>query len=824
MSSALGSRSGWISWPRFWLSVFIFAALAWRAGAQTNIQIISSFNLTNGAFPVAALTLGKDGDFYGVTQEGGVTNSDYPRGMGTVFQVTSNGVLTMLAAFDFTNGAYPEASLTQGLDGNFYGTTMIGGKVSSQFPSGAGTIFQVTTNGTLNTLVAFSGENGAIPKGALALTKDGSFYGTTDDGGNGYGSVFRVTASGVLTTLGSFSLDLGAGANGLTFGGGGNFYGSCASAGGASGSYGSIFHGNTDGTLIKLTAFTAASGATPEAALTLGPDGSFYGTTAHGMSGTYGTVFRVTTNGDLTTLVSFYGTNGSLPEAALTLGPDGNFYGTTAEGVGSGSAGTVFQVTTNGVLTTLAFFSPSNQAFPEAGLTLGNDGNFYGMTELGGISNATFKTGLGTIYRLWTIPFITLQPQSQTNYAGTNATFTCEAILGPTGFQWQLNGTNLTNGGSISGATSNTLTITGLADGDAGDYSVLVSNAQGTVSSAKATLTVIDPPSITAQPTNVLVLAGTNVTFGVTLAGTTPFSYQWLSNSAVVAGATNTNYTIPFVNTNAAGNYSLIVSNLAGSVTSSNAALGVVVSPDSQTDYASASAAFNVIAISPGVLSYQWQKNGQDLLNGGNISGATNATLSMADLSDADAAAYDVVVTSAYDSVTSSIANLTVNDSLWMATQPLSQTIGASSSVTFTAVAYGAAPFVFQWTFNGNPVGPPTSGTNYSSITLTNVGTNQAGSYAVEVFNRTGSLTSSNAILTVIPQPGLSLKVLAGYPALTLSGTLGSRFLVQYNTNLANMAWVTLLCITNLSASPYQFLDPSGLGQSERFYRAFFSQ
>ena len=107
---------------------------------------------------------------------------------------------------------------------------------------------------------------------------------------------------------------------------------------------------------------------------------------------------------------------------------------------------------------------------------------------------------------------------------------------------------------------------------------------------------------------------------------------------------------------------------------------------------------------------------------------------------------------------------------------------------------------------------------------MTNVGTNQAGSYAVEVFNRTGSLTSSNAILTVIPQPGLSLKVLAGYPALTLSGTLGSRFLVQYNTNLANMAWVTLLCITNLSASPYQFLDPSGLGQSERFYRAFFSQ
>jgi hypothetical protein len=107
---------------------------------------------------------------------------------------------------------------------------------------------------------------------------------------------------------------------------------------------------------------------------------------------------------------------------------------------------------------------------------------------------------------------------------------------------------------------------------------------------------------------------------------------------------------------------------------------------------------------------------------------------------------------------------------------------------------------------------------------LTDVGTNQAGNYSVEVFNGSGSLTSSNAVLTVIPQPTLGLDMLAGYPVVSLYGTLGNSFMVQYNTNLADTTWITLLSLTNLSSSPYQFLDPSGVGQPVRFYRAFFAQ
>jgi len=143
---------------------------------------------------------------------------------------------------------------------------------------------------------------------------------------------------------------------------------------------------------------------TPYAGLVLGSDGNFYGTTQQGGSSGAGTVFQITTNGVLTTLVSFNYANGASPLAGLVLGNDGNFYGTTDSG-GSSDAGTVFQMTPQGVLTTLVSFSSpvydgsgastnANGANPQAGLTLGSDGNFYGTTANDG------PGGGGTIFRL----------------------------------------------------------------------------------------------------------------------------------------------------------------------------------------------------------------------------------------------------------------------------------------------------------------------------------------------------------------------------------------------------------------------------------------
>lgn len=88
--------------------------------------------------------------------------------------------------------------------------------------------------------------------------------------------------------------------------------------------------------------------------------------------------------------------------------------------------------------------------------------------------------------------------------------------------------------------------------------------------------------------------------------------------------------------------------------------------------------------------------------------------------------------------------------------------------------------------------------------------------------NGYGSLRSSNAVLTVIAQPTLTLQFSAGYPLLNLGGTLGNNFVVQqYSTNLADTKWANLLSLTNLTVSPYLFLDPGGFGQPARFYRVF---
>lgn len=186
-----------------------------------------SFSYSGGYHPWAGLILGNDGNFYGTTYEGG---SPGGTGYGTVFQLTTDNVLTHLVAFNLGNGANPLAGLTQGNDGGFYGTTSGGGS------NGKGTIFRVTTNGALITLVSFDGDNGAAPKASLTLGSNNIFYGTTSGGGsNGQGTIFNVTTNGTLTTLVSFGGTNGASPlGGLTIGTDGNLYGT-ASQGGSDG-------------------------------------------------------------------------------------------------------------------------------------------------------------------------------------------------------------------------------------------------------------------------------------------------------------------------------------------------------------------------------------------------------------------------------------------------------------------------------------------------------------------------------------------------------------------------------------------------------------
>jgi uncharacterized repeat protein (TIGR03803 family) len=322
------------------------------SGTLTSLYSFTGGN--DGSSPQAGLVEGSDGYFYGTAQSGGQPAFGGPA--GTVFKISTNGVLTNLYSFTTSfngvnDGAYPEAGLVEGSDGYFYGTTFQGGTYgfSNSGTNGFGTVFKISTNGVLTSLYPFSGGNdGANPVAGLAQGSDGYFYGTTQSGGmHNFGTVFKISTNGALTSLYSFTGgNDGGGPLGELVQGGDSYLFGTTPGGGTSG-FGTVFKISTSGTLTGLYSFTGSDdGVNPQAGLVRGSDGNFYGTTqSGGTNGGGGTIFKITAKGVLTTLYSFTGgTDGSSPQAAMVQGNDGDFYGTTVNG-GQSGAGTVFRLT-----------------------------------------------------------------------------------------------------------------------------------------------------------------------------------------------------------------------------------------------------------------------------------------------------------------------------------------------------------------------------------------------------------------------------------------------------------------------------------------------
>ena len=336
----------------------------------------------DGGNPYGGVIQGNNGNFYGTTE------TDGSSGFGTVFQLTASGSLETLYSFSGQNdGGNPRASLVQATNSNLYGTTGTDGS------GGFGTIFQLTTSGSLATLYSFKGGNdGSNPCAPLIQGTGGDLYGTTEEGANGYGTVFQITTTGTFTPLYSFTdgKDGGNPCGALIQGSNGDLYGTTESGG--SGGHGTVFRLNTSGTLASsgslttLYAFTGGGdGGNPRAGLVEGTDGNFYGTTETDGSSGFGTVFRLTMSGSLTTLHSFSGgADGGNPYAPLILGSGGILYGAT-EIDGTSGFGTLFQITTSGSFTTLYSFSGgADGGNPYAGLIQGTNGNLYGTAENNG--------------------------------------------------------------------------------------------------------------------------------------------------------------------------------------------------------------------------------------------------------------------------------------------------------------------------------------------------------------------------------------------------------------------------------------------------------
>jgi uncharacterized repeat protein (TIGR01451 family) len=264
------------------------------------------------------------------------------------------------------------------------------------------------------------------------------------------------------------------------------------------------------------------------------------------------------------------------------------------------------------------------------------------------------------------------------------------------------------------------------------------------------------PPVVVSQPTNQTVIAGATASFQVVASGSAPLSYQWFfDQTSVLAGATNATLTLNNVQPGSAGGYSVVVTNLAGVVTSSVATLtvllppSIVSQPTNRTVIAGATATFRVVAAGSSPLSYQWFFNQSSAL-----AGATNATLTLNNAQPASAGGYSVVVTNSAGAATSSVASLTVLLPPSIVSEPTNQTVIAGATASFQVVASGSAPVGYQWFFNQTKA---LTGATNATLTVNNAQPANAGGYSVVVTNSAGAATSVVATLAVLSGPSVWL-------------------------------------------------------------------
>jgi len=381
----------------------------------------SHYTDSDGAKPEAPLVQGPDGTLYGTTSSGGAQRT------GVVFKINPNGTgYTVLHSFRsldglFTNdtnadGGRPSGALVLGKDGALYGVAAVGG------PKGSGTVFSLKPDGSRFTVLRsfdpkgelYHNDGGANPLG-LTIAADGMLFGVAGLGGEGRGLIFKMMQNGKnFRVLHSFDdpeqegniNDGGAiPSAAVTLGPDGTLYGT-ANVGGTAG-YGVLYKMEADGkhftvlhTFRRKDGDYKNNGAFPSGSLMLGQDGFLYGCTRQGGLSDGGIAYKISVDGAVfTVLHTFSGpgtenADGTLPAGPLVFGSSGYLYGVSGGG-GETGGGTLFKVNPQGTkIFTLHDFSTAEGGSILTGLTPGRDGSLYGVCANGGAN----KTG--TIFRV----------------------------------------------------------------------------------------------------------------------------------------------------------------------------------------------------------------------------------------------------------------------------------------------------------------------------------------------------------------------------------------------------------------------------------------
>ena len=422
------------------LLAFIAVAPSFPA-LGSSIRVLTSFNRMDGSAPFSGLIADHAGNLYGTTNAGGAFNLGTVFKLTPPPTGQTSWTETVLASLDGTWGANPYGGLLADSAGNLYGTTSLGGQSGKACGSDyCGTVVYKLappaagqTTWTETVLASFEGTQGADPNAALIADSAGNLYGTTTYGGaSGAGTVFKLTppAAGQTAWTESVLVSFNETNGALPFAGliadrAGNLYGT-TEAGGASGA-GTVFkltppaEGQTAWTETVLLSFNGTDGEGPRAALIADSAGNLYSTTPYSGSSGAGTVFKLAppaagqTDWTETVLLTFNGTKGirgQTPAGALIADHAGNLYGTTTYGGAPKSicapigCGTVFKLAPPlagkkaWTETILADFRGTNGADPYAGLVAGRGGSLYGTTTAGGAPGTACGDSCGTVFKV----------------------------------------------------------------------------------------------------------------------------------------------------------------------------------------------------------------------------------------------------------------------------------------------------------------------------------------------------------------------------------------------------------------------------------------
>ncbi len=438
-------------------------------------------------------------------------------------------------------------------------------------------------------------------------------------------------------------------------------------------------------------------------------------------------------------------------------------------------------------------------------------------------------------------PAITTQPASQTNSVGANVTFSVSATgTAPLAYQWRFFGTNL------GGATLDSFSLTNIQATNAGDYTVVVTNSAGSITSSIAKLTVVAGPTITNQPQSLAVLVGQNATFTVGASGAAPLNYQWRFNSTNnLTDATNNAYTRANAQLSDAGNYTVVVTNASGSLTSSIAVL-TISEPTTGTLTTlagwdvSGSTNFGSSPLPPSTnaanLTVVGLTRGSGVLTPAGAAarawGGTgwDSASAAAAVTAGDFATLSIAANPGYKVSFSAISKFDYrHSSTGPANGVLQYQIGAGAFTDIATLAYpistssGAA--VSALDLSGIAALQNVAANTVVTLRIVNYGASGSGG-TWYVFDFSNSAAPDFAVQGIVSSLVISNPPAAA-PALTnaalsgsqfqflLTGTSGSNYIVQGTTNLGPANWISL----RTNAAPFTFVESNFSNLPQRFYR-----